>query len=95
MPNKRSLGKLEAKLARNYCYQNSKVTRKDENGDPQEIVFLGENANVEQYVLAKIQGNRTGLIPEIPRATVLSNHYGEGYFDRSEVVELFSAEVKP
>ena len=93
-PNKRSLGKLEAKKARNYCYQHSKVTRKDENGDPQEIVFLGTNEEMQGYVLAKVKTVRTGDLMEVPKATVLSNHYGGGFFDQPDIQVLLSGGEK-
>ncbi len=90
MPNKRSIGKLEAKLARNYVYQNS--TSACRNRDPDEVrerIYTGTSEQVVCHVLAEIgrleQKNKTNIkraeIPEYPQGLVISDSKGEGFFD--------------
>jgi hypothetical protein len=88
MPNRRSPGKLEAKLARNYCYENSEWRHR--NNDPNEIgerSFKGTPEQLIQEVLSKLpQGKRTGSIPDYPQGLVIADQVKTGFFN---VVTLF------
>ena len=82
MPHKRSTGKLETKLARNYCYENSESRHR--NNNPEEITektFTKTQAELEQAVLVKAKDARSGLIPEYPQGLVIGDQVKTGYFN--------------
>jgi len=82
MANRRSLGILEAKIARNYCYEHSET--KHRNNNPDEIterIYTGTAEEIEGAVLAELQDNRTGLIPEYPQGLVISDSIKQGFFN--------------
>lgn len=81
MPHKRSIGKLEAKIARNYCHEH--LQSKPRNGDPDEIletVFVGSVEEMQKAVLSEVGANRTGEIPDYPRGLVCFDSNGTGFF---------------
>ena len=82
MSNRRSQGKLETKIARNYCYENSEW--KHRNNNPNEInekTFTKTAADVEKAVLTQIQGKRTGTIPNYPQGLVIADQRQTGFFN--------------
>ena len=83
MSNKRSLGKLETKKARNYAFQHSAHTTGTRKNiiEVEETVFVGTPEELEAAVLAELGGERSGLIPEVPQGLILSDSRGAGYFD--------------
>ena len=86
MSNRRRIGKLEAKAARNYCHQH--LISRYRNNNPEEIketVFVGSIEDLNKEVLAKIGGNRTGEIPDYPRGLVCFDSCDRGFFNRVSV----------
>ncbi len=80
--HRRGIGKLEAKLARNYCHQHL-VTRY-RNNDPEEItetIFIGSLQELNETVLAVVGENRSGEIPEYPRGLVCFDSHDKGFFN--------------
>jgi hypothetical protein len=76
------MGKLETKIARNYCYENSEW--KHRNNDPNEIgerSFTGTPEGLVMEVLSKIEGDRTGVIPEYPQGLVIADQVKSGFFN--------------
>jgi len=95
MPNKRSLGKLELKLARNYVYTH-KITR-HANNDPdevREVIYTGTPEELQSEVLSKLQGERSGYIPEYPQGLILYDSRGHGFFDKQDYITELNSEVK-
>jgi len=89
MSHKRSIGKLEAKIARNYCIENSVYVKRLK--DPHEIcerVFTKTADYVVQEVLVRLGGDRTlgKEIPDYPQGLVIGDTRKNGFFD---VVTLF------
>ncbi len=76
MTHKRSVGKLEAKQAREYCYKHSERKQINPYVRLSERVFTGTPSELEQNVLAEIKGERSGAIPEIPQGTVITDIRG-------------------
>lgn len=82
MANRRSLGILEAKIARNYCYDHSET--KHRNNNPEEIterIYTGTPEEITGIVLAELQDNRSGEIPEYPQGLVISDSIKQGFFN--------------
>lgn len=83
MKHRRSPGKLEAKLARNYCYTHS--IWKHRNSDPNEVneqIYIGTQTELNKEVLANLpEGTRTGTIPEYPQGLVIGDQRQSGYFN--------------
>ncbi len=83
MPNKRSLGKLESRLARKYVYQHC-IWKKDglrRNTQITECIFTGTEKAMRETVLAELKDKRSGEIPDYPQGLVISDSRGEGFFD--------------
>jgi hypothetical protein len=81
--NKRSIGKLEAKIARNYVHQH--LISRYRNNNPEEIketVFVGNTQEMNEIVLVTVGEERTGEIPEYPRGLVVFDSNDTGYFNR-------------
>ena len=81
MPHRRSIGKLEEKLARNYCHQHTAHCGYESPDALKEIVYTDTSDDARAAVLAEIEGNRTGEIPDCPQGLVLHNSIGQGAFD--------------
>ncbi len=81
MPHRRSIGKLEEKIARNYCHQHSVRTGLNDPDLPRETVFVGTADEVVAEVLAEVGERRSGEIPDCPQGLVLHSNYGQGAFD--------------
>lgn len=83
MKHRRSPGKLECKLARNYCYEHSEWRHR--SGDPREInekTFTGSPDELAAAVLSQLPvGTRTGTIPDYPQGLVISDQRQSGYFN--------------
>lgn len=82
MPHRRSLGALEAKIARNYCYEHSET--KHRNNNPDEIterIYTGTSEEINGFVLAELKDNRMGEIPEYPQGLVISDSIKQGFFN--------------
>jgi len=75
--HKRSYGRLEAKLARNYAFQHSRRAR----GTVKETVYTDTAEQLRQQVLAIVKGDREEAIPEIPQGLVIHDSIGTGAFD--------------
>lgn len=83
MSNKRSIGKLEAKIARNYVHQH--LVSRHRNNNPEEIketVFIGTLEELNSIVLSTVGDIRTGEIPDYPRGLVVFDSNDTGYFNR-------------
>ena len=81
LPHRRSLGKLEEKIARNYCHQHSVHAGYNTPDEIKEIVFVGTSDDVVEEVLSEVGNHRTGEIPDCPEGLVLHNSVGQGAFD--------------
>jgi hypothetical protein len=82
MPHKRSPKKLEERIARQYVYKHSKSACRNNNPDEvKERIYMGTTDDLREHVLAEIQGERQGEIPEYPQGLVISDSRGEGFFD--------------
>ncbi len=80
-PHRRSLGKREKKVARNFCHEHSVRAGQNEPGALREIVFGGTAEELAAEVLAAVGADRTGEIPDYPQGMVLHNSLGLGAFD--------------
>lgn len=76
LPNRRSIGKLEAKKARQYCHLNSVRKDIDPFAEISEKIFIGTQEQLENALHAELKGERTGEIPEIPQGMVIMDIYG-------------------
>ena len=81
MPHRRSIGKLEEKIARNYCYGHSVHAGRDEPGAVKEIIFVGTADDVVSEVLSEVGEHRSGEIPDYPEGMVMRSSTGQGAFD--------------
>lgn len=81
LPHRRCIGKLELKVARNYCHQHSIRTGYHDPDAIKETVFGGSADQVVEEVLMAVGENRTGEIPDCPQGLVLHNSIGQGAFD--------------
>ncbi len=80
--HRRSVGKLEAKLARNFCHLHLETRRRDNNPDEiTETIFTGKTEELNAFVLAEAAENRTGIIPDYPTGLVCFDSQGKGFFD--------------
>ena len=82
MPHRRSTGKLETKLARNYVYENSESRHR--NNNPEEItekIFKKTEDEMRMAVLAKAKDVREGYIPEYPQGLVIGDQLRTGFFN--------------
>jgi len=82
LSNKRSIGKLEAKKARNYVHQH--LTSRHRNNNPDEIketIFTGSTDEMRSYVLSEVGESRTGEIPDYPQGLVCFDSCKRGYFN--------------
>ena len=82
MTHRRRIGKLEAKLARNFCHAH--LESRNRNNDPDEIsetMFTGSLEEMRETVLAEIGEDRTGEIPEYPTGLVCFDSYDKGFFN--------------
>lgn len=87
MPNRRSIGRLEAKKARNYCYENSVRRNVDLFTEVSERVFTGTENDLCGYVLAEVHGETTGEIPLIPQGTVIKDIHNEDLISLEKLCE--------
>ena len=90
MPHKRSAAKLEERLAKSYCYQNSKKAPQKINPEIIDQYTTKNSEDVSKAVLARIRElelssgktiNREGEIPDYPQGLVISDSRGLGFFD--------------
>lgn len=81
MANRRSVGKLEAKVARNYCHQHSVHAGYHDPTSQKELVFVGTADEVRAEVLAVLGPSRSGEVPDCPQGLVLHSSVGSGEFD--------------
>ena len=91
LPNRRSIGKLEAKIARNYCHQH--LVSRHRNNNPEEItevIFVGSMKKLQETVLAEAGTNRTGEIPDYPRGLVCFDSCNTGFFNQVSVEDEVS-----
>jgi hypothetical protein len=73
---KRSIGKLEAQKTRTYAIKHSVRKRINPYTHLSERVYTDTPNNLKKAVLSELQGERTGLIPEVPQGTVIINIFG-------------------
>lgn len=88
LPNRRSPGKLEAKLARDYVHRN--LVSAHRNHDPNEIketMFVGTQKGIVNHIQSKTNIKRTGLIPEYPQGLVCFDSRKQGYFNKTSISE--------
>jgi len=91
LPNRRRIGKLEAKIARNYCHQH--LISRHRNNDPEEItetIFVGSLEELNKVVLLTAGEIRTGEIPEYPRGLVCFDSLNRGYFNQVSIEDEVS-----
>jgi hypothetical protein len=81
MPNRRSHGKLEAKLVRQYVFKNCIKEPDIKDGEVRETVFTGTDEDAKSFVLAEIGEHRTGTIPDAPQGLVIHDTNGRGFYD--------------
>jgi len=75
------MGKLEQKIARNYCHQHSVRAGYEDPDALKEIVFDGNPDDLVAEVLSALGDRRTGEIPDCPQGLVLHSSNGSGEFD--------------
>jgi len=76
---KRSKASKEERLARKICFQNSFRTQNPD--EIKETILVQDSDFVSSEVLALVKGERETEVPICPRGLVLSDNYGEGFFD--------------
>lgn len=82
MSHRRRIGKLEAKIARNYVHQHLfSCNRRNDPDEIREVVFVGSDEELEKTVIAEVRERRTGEIPEYPRGLVVFDSNATGYFN--------------
>lgn len=82
LPHKRSLKKLEERIAKQYAYKHSvSACRNNDPDEMRERIYTGTSQDCAGAVLSEMKGERNGLIPDYPQGLVISDSRGEGYFD--------------
>jgi hypothetical protein len=82
MSHKRSIGKLENKLTRNYCFQNSTQAPRQDDPEVIETVFNGTNENLQNFLASETPFSESAPTLDVPQGTVIHASNSSGYYDR-------------